>query len=205
MTPKVLREAASRAGIEKLAPHDLRRYALACVISWAANWSSSNSCLVTLACRGRRNTSGASGSCASPSMRKTAQNRTFRWAYHFLSLRNSHFARAAAESAVCARRQGEREFEAVHGMLVGLNIAEATRPEQVAAVILRNAKDLVIHFEGFSKCVEEREASAILFQDAALAKALGVNSTPTVFVNGRKLLGGLASEKELAEALYEGP
>jgi site-specific recombinase XerD len=43
MTPKVLwevvREAATRAEIEKLAPHDLRRYARDCATSPGANWT----------------------------------------------------------------------------------------------------------------------------------------------------------------------
>ena len=41
---EVIRDAASKAGIAKLAPHDLRRYAPGYAILPAANWSRSNSC-----------------------------------------------------------------------------------------------------------------------------------------------------------------
>jgi integrase len=47
MTPKVLwqvvKDAATLSGIEKLAPHDLRRTCARCVISQAVNWIRSNS------------------------------------------------------------------------------------------------------------------------------------------------------------------
>lgn len=68
MTPKVLwevvKEAASRAGIEKLAPHDLRRYARGCATLPAANWTRLNSCSATSLSRRPNDISGASKTCA---------------------------------------------------------------------------------------------------------------------------------------------
>src|SRR5450755_760028 len=55
MTPKVLweivKDAAARAGIERLAPHDLRRYAPDFATSPVANWTRFNSCSGT--CRSK--------------------------------------------------------------------------------------------------------------------------------------------------------
>jgi len=91
MTPKVLwevvRAAAKRAGIEKLAPHDLRRYAACGIVAVAArgsailpvvSWTRSNFCLDTSRSKRRNGTSAASRNCALPSTTEWASNRTIR-------------------------------------------------------------------------------------------------------------------------------
>lgn len=70
MSPKVLwdvvRAAAARAGIDKLAPHDLRARAPVCATSRAANWIKSSSCSATSRSRRPSATSDASRSSGWP-------------------------------------------------------------------------------------------------------------------------------------------
>src|SRR3954452_2823360 len=80
MTPKVLWEivkaAAARADIPKLAPHDLRRYAACGIVAAlvpgfatlpAVNWTRFSSCSDTSPSRRRSSISAASRSCVTPS------------------------------------------------------------------------------------------------------------------------------------------
>jgi integrase len=82
MTPKVLwevgRAAATRAGIEKLAPHDLRRVALGSAILQVGSWLKSNFCLDMSRSKRRNATSAASRNCALPSTIEWALNRIMR-------------------------------------------------------------------------------------------------------------------------------
>jgi hypothetical protein len=68
MSPKVLwdvvRAAATRAGIDKLAPHDLRRACARLCISRVANWTRFSSCSGTSRFRRQSATSDASRSSA---------------------------------------------------------------------------------------------------------------------------------------------
>ena len=79
MTPKVLwevvREGASRAGIEKLAPHDLRRTSARLCHLAGGGWIKSNSCLGTFPSRPPNATSDASRSSTTRSMTERASSR----------------------------------------------------------------------------------------------------------------------------------
>ena len=70
MTPKVLwevvKKAATRAGIEKLAPHDLRRHALAYAISPAENSTKFSFCWGTFRFKRPNDTSGVSRGSVTP-------------------------------------------------------------------------------------------------------------------------------------------
>jgi integrase len=70
MSPKVLwdvvRAVAGRAGIDKLAPHDLRRTCARVAILPAANWIRFSSCSATSPSRRRSATLDASRSCGLP-------------------------------------------------------------------------------------------------------------------------------------------
>jgi hypothetical protein len=82
---EVVREAALRGGIKKLAPHNLRRYAEiviagapapVCATSSAANWIRFNSCSGTSRSKLGNDTSGATKSYASASMTDRASSQT---------------------------------------------------------------------------------------------------------------------------------
>jgi len=54
------------------------------------------------------------------------------------------------------------------------------------------ARDAGLDVAGFQECFDGRNAQDAVDADVHEASALGVNSTPTFFVNGRRLSGALA-------------
>jgi protein-disulfide isomerase len=46
-----------------------------------------------------------------------------------------------------------------------------------------------------TRCYDNKETDGEITQDLAGAKKLGINSTPTLYVNGRKLAGNVSWEQ----------
>ena len=67
----VVREYATKAGIDKLAPHDLRRTCARLCHAAGANWSGSSFCSVTFRFRERNDTSVANSGFKVPSTTKS--------------------------------------------------------------------------------------------------------------------------------------
>ena len=57
------------------------------------------------------------------------------------------------------------------------------------ADLVRYATDLGLPREAFERCLDERRFASSVEADVAQARALGVRSTPTFFINGRPLVG----------------
>ena len=72
---EVVKSAAARAGIEKLAPHDLRARAPGYAIWPAASWSRFSSCSGMCPSKRRSGISGANRGCIVPSMTRWASSR----------------------------------------------------------------------------------------------------------------------------------
>lgn len=116
-------------------------------------------------------------------------------------LRSHKFAQQAATAALAAQDQGQ--FWAFHDALFknysGLNEAKV---EEIRA-------SLNLDKEKFDARRKAPEVLGQIQEDIAIARQAGVNSTPTLFVNGRqqrnRSLGGLSAAveaelKRLAEA-----
>ena len=56
--------------------------------------------------------------------------------------------------------------------------------------------------EEYERCVATHESALEVLDDENLAKMLGVEVTPTIFVNGKKIVG-IESEQEFKAVLQE--
>lgn len=90
-------------------------------------------------------------------------------------------ARRAAEAAECAHDQGA--FWAYADLLY------ARSPAFEPAALVSYAAELELDRERFERCLDGGEKAAVVAADLADARRHGVRSTPTFFVNGRRILG----------------
>jgi predicted DsbA family dithiol-disulfide isomerase len=90
-------------------------------------------------------------------------------------------ARGAHVAAACADQQGK--FWEYHDRLFG-------GPEKVAAAdLLEHARALGLDLDRFRACLAVPEMRARIDREIAVGRAAGVTSTPTFFINGRRLTG----------------
>ncbi|GHF74309.1 DsbA family protein [Deinococcus ficus] len=96
----------------------------------------------------------------------------------------------AAQAARCVReQQGNEGYEVFKGILF-----RSQGPESEVWASKANLKTLAGNVEGldaakFASCLDNDETLAAVEADKRQAEAAGVNSTPTVFVNGKKVEG----------------
>lgn len=104
---------------------------------------------------------------------------------HFPLPQHTH-SRQVAIFAEAATEQGK--FWEMHDKLFDTQAQWTTLPEKEAAVFFLNlAKDLNLDKDKLSKALEDPKTKARVDGDEAESRRLGVNSTPTFFLNGRKL------------------
>jgi protein-disulfide isomerase len=96
-------------------------------------------------------------------------------------LPSHRLARPAHEAARCAGAQGR--YWAYHDRLF------AAQPDFQRDELIRYAVELGLDREGFAACLDQRRFAAAVEADVTQARALGVRSTPTFFINGRPLVG----------------
>ena len=96
---------------------------------------------------------------------------------------------AAGEAAECAKEEGK--FWAFHNALYEeeLRDGEEHNGNLNRALFLRIAGELGLSKDIFAKCVDERKYADLIEKDYDAAQAIGVNSTPTSFVNGALVKG----------------
>jgi protein-disulfide isomerase len=99
------------------------------------------------------------------------------------------WAEPAALAAACARRQSPEAFWKVYDFLF----------QNQQDITAENLKDKVQGLAGvdgtaFGACYDSRAAIDTVRQDQDEAAALGVRSTPTFFINGRKVEGAVPYE-----------
>jgi protein-disulfide isomerase len=106
--------------------------------------------------------------------------------YRFLPLAMHAWARPAAEAAACAQEQGDEHFWRVHDFLF-------EHQRELSADILQQRlveeTRVFPRFDGpkFQGCVSERRMAKRIETDLAFAARNGLNSTPTVFLNGQQV------------------
>jgi protein-disulfide isomerase len=102
------------------------------------------------------------------------------------------WAEDAAVASECAFRQGNDKFWSMYNGLF-------TKQDQITKENLREkssdiAKDSGMDVGKFQQCFDGKQTLDAVHADSNEATALGVNSTPTFFVNGRRLAGAQTAD-----------
>jgi protein-disulfide isomerase len=111
-----------------------------------------------------------------------------RFYFKHLPLKSIHpWAEAAALAAECAREQSAEGYWALYHALFKhqQDLNEDNLHEKVTGF----AKDAGLDEEKFAECIDSEKALARIERDIDEAAAIGANSTPTFFINGRRLEG----------------
>jgi protein-disulfide isomerase len=97
------------------------------------------------------------------------------------------WAKSAAVAGRCVFRQKPASFWTYHDWMFE-HQGEITK-ENLKEKVSEWAKTAGIEPVQFSACLDDKSAVAEVERSMAEGRALGVNSTPTLFVNGRRLVG----------------
>jgi protein-disulfide isomerase len=102
------------------------------------------------------------------------------------------WAEDAALASECAFQQGNDQFWAMYDGLFAkqADITKENFRDKASAI----AKDAGMDVGRFQQCLEARAAIDAVKADESEATGLGINSTPTFFVNGRRLSGAQTYE-----------
>lgn len=116
-----------------------------------------------------------------------------RFVFMDFPINRSGISLKVAEGAVCADQQGK--FWAYHyGAFESQTSLSADSPKSLASKI-------GLDTERFSSCLAGTEAGSKVAKSKAEALRLGLDSTPTFFVNGIRLIAESNLEKELSDAI----
>lgn len=110
---------------------------------------------------------------------------------HDFPLEQIHpWARNAAIAGRCALLQGEENYWKYHDWVfeAQAKLGLETFRSEFMTWAPKNGLDVL----QLTRCFDNKETEADVAKDIQSAQRLGINSTPTVFVNGRKLAGSLA-------------
>lgn len=116
-----------------------------------------------------------------------------------LPLPQHPWARSAAEYAVCASSQSPLAFRELSTFFLR-NQSEITPQNLKDKVLKAFNQPTSVDLQQLEKCISGKEASQVVERDLAIAKQLNVNNTPTLFINGRRVLR-VASAEELRHLL----
>ena len=98
-----------------------------------------------------------------------------------LPYRYRDYSRIAAEASLAARDQGK--FREMHLLLLDRS------PKLDRESLIGCAKELKLDVVRFTKDLDTMRHEREIERDLKLANALGLYNTPTIFINGVKLLG----------------
>jgi len=111
-------------------------------------------------------------------------------------------AQKAAEAGECAQRLGR--FKEYHDVLFSKGKADGTG--LAMADLKQYAADLGLNTNRFNQCLDKGEAADVVTQDKQDGQTAGVSGTPTIFVNGKKIVGAQPTsvfEQAIEAALKE--
>jgi protein-disulfide isomerase len=125
-----------------------------------------------------------------PSIKKIAEENkdNVTYVYRNFPLPQHTNAPIAAESAEAAGAQGK--FWQMHELLY-VKQSEWSESSNAAEIFANYAKDLGLNVDQFKSDVAAQEAKVKIDRDTADGNSLGVNATPTFYINGVKYLGNL--------------
>jgi protein-disulfide isomerase len=108
--------------------------------------------------------------------------------FHHMPLSIHPWARIASEGAACAQLQGSEAFWRMHDKLFHYQ-AEITE-ENVGSKITEFAKSVEgLDLAAFRSCVDNQMSLGLVLRDINLASVNHVNATPTLFINGHRVVG----------------
>jgi formate-nitrite transporter family protein len=141
-------------------------------------------------------------SCAalSPALNQTEQKYHGKLCVIFrqFPLASHPHAQEAARAAEAAGLQGR--FWEMHDLLYGSQLVW-TRAADTREVFNQFAKSLGLDVERFKIDMESEQVKARIVADQQRAASLGVNSTPAIFINGRRLPDSSLNQKALQESI----
>ncbi|MGC2332530.1 MAG: thioredoxin domain-containing protein [Candidatus Acidiferrales bacterium] len=112
-----------------------------------------------------------------------------RFVYENFPLTTIHpWAETAAIGARCAYEQSPEAFWKVHNAI--FEDQDDISPENVWDKLVSFATQAGLNGDTFKACLSSADAQKFVDAEHAAGVALGVDSTPTVYVNGRPLAGG---------------
>ena len=113
---------------------------------------------------------------------------------HDFPLESIHpWARTAAIAGRCALLQGEENYWKYHDWVFEqqATLGAETFRGAFMAWAPKNGMDVL----QLTRCYDNKETDADVTKDIEAGKKLGLNSTPTIYVNGRKLAGAVSWEQ----------
>jgi protein-disulfide isomerase len=112
-----------------------------------------------------------------------------RFVYKNFPLTQIHpWAETAAIGARCAYEQSPEAFWKVHNAI--FDDQDVISPENIWDKLVSYASQAGLHADTYKACLSSAGAQKAVDAEHAEGVALGVNSTPTVYVDGRPLAGG---------------
>lgn len=109
---------------------------------------------------------------------------------HFPLAELRSWSEDVAVAAACAFRQGNKPFWALHEKL----FPEAPRLREGRTVLLELAQGAGLNLPAFRRCLDGRDTLLEVARDVREGERLGVQGTPTFFINGRPVPGLLPPE-----------
>lgn len=108
----------------------------------------------------------------------------------------------SAAATECADEQGK--FWLYHDYLFE-QWDSSVRGDFSKANLKELAADLNLDQNAFNECLDSGRTEALVFQDTNMARQLGVRSTPSFFINGRRLQGALPFQnfQELIDSMLQ--
>lgn len=109
----------------------------------------------------------------------------------------------AAEAAQCAGRQ--KKFWKYHDLLFR-TVPAWVRGSDPRGVFDRMASDLGLDTKAFAACMDSNATRGEIEESRAAGRSLGVQSTPTFFINDKRFVGYLSLpqfEREIQAALQQ--
>ena len=103
---------------------------------------------------------------------------------------------AAAEAAECARDQDA--FDRYHDLVYGA-VSRGKSPD--LPLLLDTAREAELDQEAFEQCLRSGRKRARVMEDKEYGRALGVQGTPSVFLNGQEV--GWKNRQDLIEKVRE--
>jgi protein-disulfide isomerase len=99
------------------------------------------------------------------------------------------WARPASIAGRCVYKQDEQKFWTFHDWIYG--VQEEIKPETLNDRVMKWAGENGVDAAQLKQCIETKATQADVDRNVKEGVSLGVSSTPTLFVNGRKFEGTL--------------
>lgn len=119
---------------------------------------------------------------------------TVRWTYATFAIGMFPNGDQAALAAECAALQGDEAFWAMHDRLYERQ-PDWKRASNAQAIMLDLAQSIGLDVGEFGECFERATPADRIRGNNELARRLGVNATPTFFINGHRVQGALPAQQ----------